>query len=284
MASLETSGREWERNAQANPLWAVLSDRGKSAQSWDEEEFFETGRAEVAAVMQRLEALKARPDPRGVFLDFGCGVGRVSRVLIGYFLSGYGIDISPTMIARAKAYSDGDRRKPVYIVNEHEHLKLVPSNTVDFVYSHIVLQHLPRHLQPVFIAEFLRVLRPGGIAAFQIPTGDLDTWLGRRVKGAKRAVRSMLTPDSTRALKRMLGRADATASVAMDMNVLPETEIRAIIVSRGGTLLSAPFTNSTDTNHRGRIKFMTRDQALAYALSAESDSRLLSQFFFVRKK
>ena len=262
----------------------MLSDRGRSEHSWDTEEFFETGRVEVAAVMERLALLKALPDPRGIFLDFGCGVGRISRVLMNHFLSGYGIDISPTMIERARQYSDGDRRKPVYIVNEHEHLKLVPSDSVDFVYSHIVLQHLPRRLQPVFVAEFLRVLRPGGIAAFQVPTADLETWMGRRVKNAKRAVRNVLSPESTRRIKRMLGRSDATASVAMDMNVLPETEVRAIIVRSGCSLLQAPLTNSTDTGHCGQIVFMTREQALQHAESGQSDSRLLSQFFFVRKR
>jgi len=262
----------------------VLSDRGKSEQFWDTDEFFETGRVEVAVVMDRLAALKALPDPRGAFLDFGCGVGRVSRVLMEYFMTGYGIDISPTMIERAKQYSADDRRKPVYIVNEHEHLNILPSDSIDFVYSHIVLQHLPRRLQPVLVSEFLRVLRRGGIAAFQVPTEDLETWMGRRVKSAKRAVRHVLSPESTRRLKRMLGRSDATAGVVMDMNVLSENDVRAIIVRSGCSLLAAPFTNSTDTNHRGRIQFMTRDQALRHAESGESDSRLLSQFFFVRKK
>jgi SAM-dependent methyltransferase len=262
----------------------VLSDRGKEEQYWDAQEFFETGRVEVSVVMDRLATLKALPDPRGAFLDFGCGVGRVSRVLMDYFLTGYGIDISPTMIERAKQYCASDRRKPVYIVNEHEHLKLLPSDSIDFVYSHIVLQHLPRPLQPVFVSEFLRVLRPGGIAAFQVPTADLETWMGRRVKNAKRAVRSVLSQESTRRIKRMLGRSDATAGVVMDMNVLPENEVRAIIVRSGCSLLAAPFTNSTDSNHRGRIQFMTRDQALRYAETGQSDSRLLSQFFFVRKK
>jgi ubiquinone/menaquinone biosynthesis C-methylase UbiE len=40
-----------------------------------------------------------------------------------------------------------------------------------FVYSALVLQHLPRvEAIRTFIAEFLRVLKPGGLLAFQLPT------------------------------------------------------------------------------------------------------------------
>ena len=69
----------------------------------------------------------------------------------------------------------------------------------------------------------------------------------------------------------------------MDMNILPEERVGAIIRESGCTLLAAPYTNSTDTSHRGALRFMTRAEAVAAIETGATDSQLLSQFFFVRK-
>ena len=41
----------------------------------------------------------------------------------------------------------------------------------DFIYSNIVLQHIPREAQFGYVREFGRILKPGGIAVFQTPAG-----------------------------------------------------------------------------------------------------------------
>jgi hypothetical protein len=44
----------------------------------------------------------------------------------------------------------------------------MPAASFDFIYSDIALQHIPPDQSRAYIAEFLRVLRPGGLAVFQL--------------------------------------------------------------------------------------------------------------------
>ena len=283
MGTLARTEMEWERNARSNALWAVLTDDRQKRQSWDVVDFFETGRAEVRLVFAHLLKLGVPPNPAGRFLDFGCGVGRVSRVLMDYFAEGHGIDISKTMIDQAKSYSANDARQANYIVSSRDDLSVCASDHFDFVYSHIVLQHVPASCQPVFIQEFIRILKSGGVAAFQIPTATVESANRRRLRALKRTLHRVLPAGTVAQIKRAFGKNASTAAVSMDMNICPEGVIRSIVERNNCVLLDAPYTNSTDTNHGGRIRFMSREQALAEIANGTTDSPYLSQFFFVLK-
>ena len=81
----------------------------------------------------------------------------------------YGVDISPEMIDRAEEYG---RDKPcTFHVNETNDLALFDDDSFDLVYTMIVLQHMPRRYQREYVHEFFRVLRPGGVAMFEMPDG-----------------------------------------------------------------------------------------------------------------
>lgn len=283
MSVLERNASEWEANARRNALWSILTDRDRTEAAWDAEAFFATGRVEVDGVLRALAAEDAAPNFQGCFLDFGCGVGRNTRALAQRFAAGIGIDVSETMIALARQYSEGDARRAAYSVNRREGLPDMPDGCIDFVYCHIVLQHLPPTLQPVFIREFLRILKPGGIAAFQVPTEDLASRVQRLVRRGKSRLRATLPSWLTARIRKLLGRGSEAAPITMDMNLLPERRVADIVRQHGCSLLAAPYTNSTDTSHRGALRFMTRREALAAVDSGATDSRLLSQFFFVRK-
>ena len=51
-----------------------------------------------------------------------------------------------------------------------ERLDGIGDRSIDFVYSSIVLQHIPRPYSLAYLREFCRVIRPGGLIVFQIPT------------------------------------------------------------------------------------------------------------------
>jgi len=55
-----------------------------------------------------------------------------------------------------------------------------PSNSVDFVYSSHVLEHMPYEAGQKILAEALRVLKPGGTIAICVPNSRLyiDAYLG----------------------------------------------------------------------------------------------------------
>jgi 2-polyprenyl-3-methyl-5-hydroxy-6-metoxy-1,4-benzoquinol methylase len=159
---------DWERLAQVDPLWAVLTVPGRKGGGWDEAAFFATGEAEVAAVFERADGL-ARPARRERALDFGSGVGRLTRALGSRFDAVVGIDISAEMIQHARRLNE-DYPACEFRINMTADLSQLESNSFDFVYSSMVLQHLPSaaHVER-YLAELIRVARPDGLVVFGLP-------------------------------------------------------------------------------------------------------------------
>jgi SAM-dependent methyltransferase len=91
----------------------------------------------------------------GVALDAACGTGRFAEFLAKRGHRVIGVDSSPDMLAYAR------RRVPdgVFRLGELDRLPL-PDESVDVIVCALALVHVPR-LEPV-LAEFARVLRPGG--------------------------------------------------------------------------------------------------------------------------
>jgi SAM-dependent methyltransferase len=91
----------------------------------------------------------------GVALDAACGTGRFAEFLARRGHRVIGVDSSPDMLAHARRrVPDGE-----FHVAGLERLPL-PDDSADVVVCALALVHVPR-LQPV-LAEFARVLRPGG--------------------------------------------------------------------------------------------------------------------------
>lgn len=164
---LKTLQSSWQMLGEHDPLWAILSAPDKQGGRWDVDEFFETGRREVADLQRYLQELSVSSG-RGRALDFGCGVGRVTSALAPLFERVDGIDISAPMVTRARTLHAG-------IDNLHFHV--LPENGIpfedaafDLVYSRLVLQHIPTELVIDYVADFVRILRPGGVAVFQAPS------------------------------------------------------------------------------------------------------------------
>jgi SAM-dependent methyltransferase len=166
----------WNTFGETDPMWAVLTEPGREGGKWDPEEFFATGRREIAGVMALLDEVGG-PQERGAALDFGCGVGRLSQALAEHFESVTGVDIAPSMIAAAERHNT--RSNCRFVLNERPDLAVVPDASVDFVYTTIVLQHMPPAAALGYVAEFARVLKPGGMAVLTVPSRPSNTVIGR---------------------------------------------------------------------------------------------------------
>jgi ubiquinone/menaquinone biosynthesis C-methylase UbiE len=163
---LERHKQEWEELANVDPLWAILTAPERRGGGWELDEFFETGEAEISEVLKAVDDL-GQPVLRGRALDFGCGVGRLSRALSMRFREAVGLDISEGMVKLARELND-DRPNCEFVVNSAPDLAQFDSGSFDFVYSALVLQHMPSlDVVESYVGEFMRVLRPGGVAAFQ---------------------------------------------------------------------------------------------------------------------
>ena len=89
--------------------------------------------------------------------DLGCGPGYVTAHLHGLGLRAFGIDLSPTMIDLARK-AHPDLRFDVGTMTALD----IPDGTLGGILSRFSLIHTPPAVMPEILAEFHRVLGPGG--------------------------------------------------------------------------------------------------------------------------
>ena len=151
-------------------MWAVWThpDRRQGGWAGHEEEFFDTGAGEVAKVLA-AGARHGMPTGRARALDFGCGVGRLSRALTERFDDVLGLDLSSPMVERARELN-ADRPACHFEVNASAELVGLRDGAFDLVLSLITLQHVSDAAAVrSYLRELARVLAPGGLLAVQLP-------------------------------------------------------------------------------------------------------------------
>jgi len=167
-------------------------------------------------------------------LDLGCGLGRVTRALAHRFDEVVAVDVSGEMVRRAEELHPAAEFPNVsFHATDGIHLPL-EAESVDFVFSYEVFQHLPsREVMRGNLLEVARVLRPDGLALIHVhrAAGAAGYWLER----AKRAV-----PDRIWALvKRAIGRGDPLTSDATFRGTAPlrRKDIAELWTSAGLTVV-----------------------------------------------
>lgn len=126
--------------------------------------------------LERLIPPGRRPH-RPVVLDAGCGQGKSFQPLIERFGPEriIGIDFEPQCIAAAEAIRGG---MPIEIRQGDLSALDLPPESVDLVFCHQTFHHLPR--QQEALAEFHRVLKPGGLLLFAESTrAYIESWIIR---------------------------------------------------------------------------------------------------------
>jgi SAM-dependent methyltransferase len=201
----------WERLGHDDPMWAVLSRPEK----WGEEEFFSTGAAEIAEVIDYVAALGV-PARRERALDFGCGLGRLSRPLAAHFDHVVGVDIAKSMIERAERLN-ASIPNCQFRHNPRPDLADFDSASFDFIYSNITLQHMAPALAKGYLVEFMRVLADGGLLLFQLPGGRSKQHESGS-EGVRRRLKNLLRP-------------------AVEMYYVPREEVITTLRSAGARVL-----------------------------------------------
>ncbi|HZC31292.1 MAG TPA: methyltransferase domain-containing protein, partial [Gaiellaceae bacterium] len=142
---------------------------------------FASGEREIARTLRRVRV------GREAALDFGCGVGRLTQALASRFDRVVGVDVSVRMVEIARRLNSYDNVE--YVVNAEPALPF-PDESFDFVYSMVVLQHMPPALGRGYIAELVRMLRAGGTLVFQVPDARMPI-----PRLPRSAVRATIVPD-----------------------------------------------------------------------------------------
>jgi SAM-dependent methyltransferase len=176
---LRLQRKQWDYFAAVDPFWAILTDSAKKNGGWTTDEFFATGRAEIRNAIAYAKRL-GFPAARQRALDFGCGTGRATQALAEWFDQVIGVDVSPSMLDLARQHNRAGERC-TYVLNAVDNLRQFEDNSFDLVYSRIVLQHLPPRIARRYVAEFVRILRPRGLALFQLTSSLCLPGVSRRV-------------------------------------------------------------------------------------------------------
>ncbi len=226
--SLERHKQDWDRLAEVDALWAVLTRPGRKGGRWDVDEFFATGEAEIAHVLSVADSL-GRPARRERALDFGCGVGRLTRALGSRFAEAIGVDISAAMIDQARRLNEGFAACE-FRVNAASDLGQLETESFDFVCSSIALQHIPSVPEiEQYVLEFLRVAKPDGLIVFGIPYHIPSLWSFQPRRRAYALLRRVGVSE-----RWMLRRTPLTP---MRMTTMLEVDVRRVLDQAGATVL-----------------------------------------------
>lgn len=177
----EMMRRDWDARARKNAMHYIASWEGQ----WGTEAFFASGHEDyqrfVAPALERMSL-----DPVGkAMLEIGAGVGRMTREFARHFGQVIALDISAEMLARGREFHP-QHTNIDWVLGDGAGLGEIPDGAVDFVFSYIVLHHMPaKELSLGYIREMLRVLRPGGVFQFHFHSQKTSSmnWKGRLAWG-----------------------------------------------------------------------------------------------------
>ena len=151
----------WDEGARRNAAWYV--DTTLAFDDPDMEKFFEGGEQIVATL---LDESPVAPRERRRAVEIGSGLGRVCLALSSRFEEVVGVDVSPEMVQRARELVSDP--KVSFQVGDGSGLSGIDDASVDLVVSFTVFQHIPKAaIVQRYLADAGRVLRPGGLLAFQ---------------------------------------------------------------------------------------------------------------------
>jgi SAM-dependent methyltransferase len=240
--------RDWDDLAAFDP-WSAILREPRRRERWQLDEFLATGERDTERALG-LASSHGLPRRHSRALDFGCGVGRVSIALASRFDEVLGMDISPTMVERARAVG-ASIPNCRFMVGAEPELRALPLQHFDFVVALLVLQHLrsssevDRHVR-----ELTRVVAPGGALVLQVPSRLSPR---RRIQSRRRAYvllrRLGVPPDF------LLGRLglDPIRTVA-----LSESRVKTAVMHAGGIIAAAEDDDATGPHVSSRRYLITR--------------------------
>lgn len=244
---LQQHKQDWEVLGRLHPLSSVMSNKN----DWDTKEFFLTGESEIQGDLERATRL-GYPKTHETVLDFGCGVGRLTRALSKYFTQCTGVDIAESMIAHAKEMNQSITGC-TFIVNADPHLQIFSDNSFDMIYSKIVLQHIPdTQIIKAYIAEFVRVLKADGLLVFQLPSYipfHMRLVISSR-KGLYRLLQKVGIYERLKGFLRLVN--------PMHLNYIPEKDILAFLNIQGAQVLEVRVDDAVPPPLRSCTYYVTK--------------------------
>jgi SAM-dependent methyltransferase len=167
----DRSADDWNALGEMEPFFAVLTDERFLRERMSDDDrnaFFASGEADIANLFDLIACPGFAPKSA---LDFGCGVGRLTRALAKRIERVAGVDVAPSMLRIAR------ENVPQATFSEE-----IPDEQFDLIVSLIVFQHIPVRHGEVLLDELLSHLSGDGVAALQFTFRRPGSFLRRMAR------------------------------------------------------------------------------------------------------
>ncbi len=147
-----------------------VKDFNTAAATWDEK----PRRVQLAAAVAQAIRQHVPIPPGGKAMEFGCGTGLLTFNLIDMVAQVVAVDRAEEMLAivEKKAAARGATQVSTKLIVED--LGVLGTGEYDFIYSNMVLHHLPA-IEPV-LERLVAALKPGGVLALSDLEDDDGTF------------------------------------------------------------------------------------------------------------
>jgi len=228
------AAREWESFGQQEPYFGVLADERFRRHQLDDDaldEFFASGRTQIAAMIGLAEAHVGRPLTLSRVMDFGCGVGRLLVALGERADAAVGVDVSPSMLDEAWSNCNARGLGHVTFVQSRDLAGL--ASGFDLITSSIVFQHIPSETGYELLARLADLLAPDGVGVLHFTLSP----------ASRLAVPFYAVLRSVPAARRLwnLARRRRADFPFMEMNVYRLERLLAVLYAHGITSVSVRF-------------------------------------------
>ena len=169
-ALLARVSETWRQLGEKRPYWSVLA--GPEFQGEDtverQQAFYDSGVDDLRILLATLSRVGRRPEEFTVVFEFGCGLGRVTSHLCKQFSHVIATDISYSHLALARRALN-ERGAINVDLKCASATDFGMSESYDLWFNRLVLQHNPPPLIAAILARAMTLLRPRGLAVFQVP-------------------------------------------------------------------------------------------------------------------
>ena len=149
----------------AKAFWDTVSNRSDWIQyilpKRTDEEFEQEGRLQTKAILSLF------PLHGGTVIDYGCGIGRISKYMSQHVDRMIGLDICEAFLEKARERDPSSE----YILSD----AFSEENVADFIYSISVMQHNTPANTRKAMASIFRMLKPGGTCLIAFAHGPVYT-------------------------------------------------------------------------------------------------------------
>lgn len=110
-----------------------------------------------------------------IIVEIGCGYGRHTVWFSKYVKEIYAIDVSSTILNKAKKFTGKRTKKKIEFILAENYKKLIPKN-IDLIYCYLVFQHLHKKETQDYINTFYKKLKSNGLFIAQFFSGNSEKY------------------------------------------------------------------------------------------------------------